>query len=137
MPARRVRGMLFGVEHPETHQLIGIIRRSGPVDQCGHFCYVDVQVDGRTVTASGAEDRIYPFHCVRLYRLPRGGWPALGWCRDRNTFAFLVDGQVCEVVNGYTFKPIKKEIWIPGWEEVVHDAAGTPTKSPKDHQRDG
>lgn len=123
MPTRRVKGMLFGVEHPETRQVLGVIRRSGPVSQCGHFCYVDVSVEGKKVTASGAEDRIFPFHSVRLDHLPEGGWPALGWCKDRNTFAFLVDGMVCEVVNGRDFEPIKEEIWQPEWRDRVRASA--------------
>lgn len=114
--------MLFGVEDPKTFQLHGVIRRSGPVDQCGHFCYVDVSVEGKIVTASGAEDRIYPFHSIRLDHLPKGGWPALGWCLDHNTYAFLVDGRVCEVINGRSFKQISQSIWLPGWKEEVEDA---------------
>jgi len=134
--------MLFGIEHPESREVIGVIRRSGPVDQCGHFCYVDVQVEGKKVTASGAEDRIYPFHSIRLDHLPKGGYPALGWCRDHNTYAFLVDGKVCEVSRGYHFREIEEARWQAGWRSRVdaatkeEDPRGEATRDTQDHQRD-
>lgn len=122
----QVKGMLFGVEDPETHALHGVIRRSGLVDQCGHFCFVDISVEGKTVTADGAEDRIFPFHTIYLDHLPKGGWPALGWCVDQNTYAFLVDGEICEVLNGYTFSKIEESLWKPTWKEKTKDSAQDP-----------
>lgn len=71
--------------------LLGVIRRSGWVQAVGHFCFIDVSVCGKKYAASGAEDRIYPFHHITL---KPGDTPpvleliAIGWCKDKNTYAF-------------------------------------------------
>lgn len=122
MRKQTVKNMLFGVQHPETYELLGVVRRSGKWDVCGHFAFVDISVEGKIVTASDAEARIFPFHSFSLDHLPKDGWPAVGWCTDHNTFAFLVDGKICEVLNGRTFEPIKEDIWQPEWRDRLSHA---------------
>ena len=59
----RVQNAWIGVRGIDG-ELIGVIRRSGTVRQLGHFCFVEVQVCRKKYHASGAEDRIWPFHSI-------------------------------------------------------------------------
>lgn len=108
---------------------VGVVVRSGRVQACGHFCYVDVQIGGCKVTASGAEDRIYPFHSVKLSELggvcPKGMIPALGFALDGNTYCFLYTGRVVSLVGpakdglDKALAPVDPELWQPGWAKAT------------------
>lgn len=85
-------------------RLLGVIRRSGVVRALGHFCFVEVSVCGKKYSASGAEDRIFPFHSIRLLDgepVPKLELEAVGWCKGGNTYAFRLVGtpRVVEIVG--------------------------------------
>lgn len=84
-------------------KLLGVIRRSGVVQAMGHFCYVTVSVNGRKYIASGAEDRIFPFHSIKLEGedpTPKLELEAVGWCKDHSTYAFRTpQGELVELVQ--------------------------------------
>jgi hypothetical protein len=84
-------------------KLLGVIRRSGIVRQCGHFCSVEVRVCKKSYTASGAEDRIFPFHSIKLEegeKCPELELEYVGWCRDHNTPAFRTkQGEIVELTG--------------------------------------
>lgn len=102
---RYVRKMWIGVEYqlvdpsyPSQHkpyyqrELVGVIRRSGWIQQVGHFCHTYVSYFGKKRYAANAEARIFPFHSLQLDigELPRKlelVW--LGWCTDNSTPAFI------------------------------------------------
>lgn len=86
-----VKHILVGVVDA-SGELIGVIRRSGWCYALGHFCHVKVSINGKEKWASGAEDRIHPFHSVSLEageKWPKFELRAIGWCKDGNTFAFM------------------------------------------------
>lgn len=89
---RKPRGWI-GVMDSER-RLLGIIQRAGTVRALGHFCFVEVSFLGRQYQASGAEDRIFPFHSLKLAvgeardAADKLEAVALGWLSDGNTFAF-------------------------------------------------
>lgn len=107
--------------------LLGVIRRSGTVKQLGHFCFIDVQVCGKQYAASGAEDRIYPFHSIKLSeedKVPELELIAVGWCQDHNTYAFMTpQGDVVELIKAGrepgNVRPIPRENWPAGAAEKV------------------
>jgi len=84
-------------------ELVGVIRRSGWIQQVGHFCHTYVSYLGKKRYAANAEARIFPFHSLTLDvdELPRKlelVW--LGWCTDNNTPAFISERLVpLELVN--------------------------------------
>jgi hypothetical protein len=84
-------------------KLLGVIRRSGTVQAMGHFCFVDVQVCGKKYAASGAEDRIFPFHSIVLEegdKTPELELEYIGWCKDHETPAFRTkEGELVELVG--------------------------------------
>lgn len=84
-------------------KLLGVIRRSGDVSQTGHFCTVAVSVCGKKYLASGAEDRIFPFHSIKLEEgedCPELELEAVGWCKDSSTYAFRTQkGEIVELVG--------------------------------------
>lgn len=98
-----VRNALFGVMLPDVRYpyseqspgqgaLVGLVRRTGDVRALGHFCSVDISVAGKRRIAQGAESRVWPFHSFVLdvgEPVPVLDYMALGWCRDRNTYAFI------------------------------------------------
>jgi hypothetical protein len=109
-----------------NHELVGVIRRSGWVSAMGHFCYLRVNYKGKNRDASGAEDRIYPFHSLVL---DVGEEPGeleliyLGWCRDHSTPAFRDKyGRIVEIIGAGKEKvntsPIPTKLWQPGWKEA-------------------
>jgi len=105
--------------------LVGVVRRSGKVRACGHFCDVQVSLWGKKRWASGAEDRIYPFHSVVL---DVGEAPKemeltyLDFCNDGNTAAFRdKQGCIVEIVGpgkggDGSLREIPRERWKEGWE---------------------
>lgn len=116
--------MWCGIEGPEPElRMLGIIRRSGWCHAIGHFCHVKVSVNGKAVWASGAEDRIFPFHHVQWRDIgevaPKAMTPALGWCLDHNTYAFLSD--CCVRIPGPqgAWEDVPEGIWQPEWFELV------------------
>lgn len=130
----RVRDIWVGVDfqlpeqfpHSVYHNrvLAGVIRRSGVVRALGHFCFVELQYLGKKRTASGAEDRIYPFHSLKLEvaELPQKlELVHLGWCADKNTPAFLdVNGDVVEPYGsgaGARTKKIDPILWQEKWRD--------------------
>jgi len=116
MTQRRVKTTI-GIER--WGECIGVVHRSGVVKECGHFCYVETSINGRKVTAGGAEDRIYPFHSVTWEDIgmlqPKDMVPALGFCKDGSTYAFYYEGQVVEVGKSQTLLPVDKELWRGEW----------------------
>jgi len=107
---------------------IGVIIRSGRVQACGQFCFVNVSVNGKKVIASGAEDRIYPFHSVKLSEIgavPKDMIPALGFSKDGNTYCFLYKGRVVAIDGPGKDGPDKslvdvpQEHWQPGWGKAL------------------
>lgn len=120
----------------QEDKLLGVIRRSGTVQQVGHFCFVDVQVCGKKYTASGAEDRIFPFHSIVLEegdKAPELELEYIGWCKDHETPAFRnKKGTLVELVRGgdspHNTHPIPRNNWPPSeakikkvvqWEETL------------------
>jgi len=107
--------------------LLGVIRRSGNVQQIGHFCSIEVQVCGKKYIASGAEDRIYPFHSIQLEegdKVPELELVAVGWCQDHNTYAFMaLGGDVVELIKAGrepgNVRPIPRENWPEAAAEKV------------------
>ena len=88
----RTKAAWIGVQSDEG-VLLGLLIRSGVVKALGHFCTVEVSVDGKRKRASGAEDRIFPFHSIHL---EKGEAPpkkmvarALGWMKNGNDYAYL------------------------------------------------
>jgi len=123
----------IGVVDRESDRLLGVIRRSGWCNALGHFCFVDVKVNGKKYAASGAEDRIYPFHSIKLDKgdkVPELELIAVGWCRDHNTYAFRDNikgsptfGQVVKIVRaGKEAHPVEA---IPedNWPEIKEKVA--------------
>lgn len=102
--------------------LLGVIRRSGTVRALGHFCSIYVQVCGKKYIASGAEDRIYPFHSIKLEegdKVPALELAAVGWCQDHNTYAFRTpEGEVVELVNAGCEPNNTRAIPRENWPEV-------------------
>ena len=84
-------------------KLLGVIRRSGTVRAVGHFCHITVSIGGWKYIASGAEDRIFPFHSIKL----EGDAPApkleleyVGWSKDGCIPVFRTDrGELVELVK--------------------------------------
>ena len=75
-----------------TRVLVGVVRRSGVVQACGHFCFLKVPYQGKTRIASNAEARIFPFHSLHLdvgEKATGLELRFLGWTVDGNTPAFL------------------------------------------------
>lgn len=104
---------------------IGVIIRSGQVRALGHFCYVKVPVNGKKVWAGGAEDRIYPFHSVKLSeigRVPKDMIPALGFAKDHETYCFLYKSRVVKLVGpgkegaDKSVEDVPEELWQEGWK---------------------
>jgi hypothetical protein len=95
-----VKNCWIGVERDD--QLLGVIMRSGQCRALGHFCFVEVSVCGKKYHASGQEDRIHPFHSIRLEegdREPEYLLKAIGWCSDHETYAFRdAGGRVVKIV---------------------------------------
>jgi hypothetical protein len=122
-----------GSIHPGIYDdvLVGVIRRSGWVMAVGHFCCVKITYKGRWRLASGAEDRIYPFHSIKL---DPGEEPGklelvhLGFCNDGNTAAFRnKKGEIVEIIDAGC-KPdntrlIPKERWKDDWKDEVRRSA--------------
>ena len=88
----RTKAAWIGVQSAEG-VLLGLLIRSGVVRALGHFCTVEVSVGGKVKRASGAEDRIFPFHSIHL---EKGEAPpkkmvarALGWMKNGNDYAYL------------------------------------------------
>jgi hypothetical protein len=81
--------------------MLGIIKRSGQCRAMGHFCHVNIPVNGKKVWAGGAEDRIFYMHLVDWadigQQIPKDMIPALGW-NDPNTYVFSHEGKV--VITG-------------------------------------
>lgn len=125
----RAKSAWIGIKDDATGECVGAVLRSGRVRQCGHFCFVDVQINGRKVMASGAEDRIYPFHTVKLSEiggvLPRDAVECLGFAADGNTLAFLYEGRIREIVkkgaiakrDGFlaATRDVEKSLWRDHW----------------------
>ena len=116
-----VRNIWFGVEGPEDAgwPVLGIIKRSGRVQQLGHFCHVKISVNGMRVWASGAEDRIFYMHLVRWKdiggQLPKDMIPALGWSCDGNRYVFLHESQIVVAGSSGTVIPLEKSFWNESW----------------------
>lgn len=111
-----VKQALIGVQRNGV--LIGVIKRSGICRALGHFCNVEVQVDGKKYFASDAEARIFPFHSIDLKdaKEPKLLLRALGWCNDGNTYAFVNErGEVVDCDN----KPIEVRLLEPKKKPVV------------------
>jgi hypothetical protein len=122
-------------------KLLGVIRRSGIVRAMGHFCSVEVSVCGKKYFASGAEDRIFPFHSIELEKgdkVPKLDLEFMGWCADHNTAAFkppdeeVSTGSIVELVGTgsdlVNIRLIHRSNWPPGlggkkkespWEETL------------------
>ena len=120
-PTRRMRVL------KDPGGCIGIVIRSGRVRVLGHFCFVKVSVNGRKVWASGAEDRIYPFHSVKLSEIggvPKGMIPALGFAKGGNIYCFLYKGRIVEISGpgkdgpDKSLTPVPEEIWQEDWREL-------------------
>ncbi len=107
----------------QDDKLLGVILRSGVVQACGHFCSVTVSVGGKKYMASGAEDRIYPFHSIKLENgepTPKLELEAMGWCKDGNTYAFKNDkGEIVKLVKAG--KSPDNTLGIPrdNWPEML------------------
>jgi len=116
-------------------ELLGVIRRSGWVQAVGHFCHVAVSVCGKKYIASGAEDRIFPFHSIKLETgevCPKLQLEAVGWCQDHSTYAFRDgEGNIVQLVAAGSAEnntqPIPQSNWPEGlqptkekssWEET-------------------
>lgn len=87
-------------------ELVGVIRRSGWVQQVGHFCHVYVSYLGKKRYAAGAESRIFPFHSLTLdvEEMPKKlEFVWLGWCTDNSTPAFIERNQLDPVF----FQPVE------------------------------
>lgn len=106
---------------------IGVIIRSGQVRALGHFCFVKVSVNGKKVWASGAEDRIYPFHSVKLSEIggiPKGMVPALGFAKDHSTYCFLYKGRVVRLCGpgkdglDKSLEDVPEDQWQDEWRAV-------------------
>jgi hypothetical protein len=109
----------------QDRKMVGVVIRSGYGKQCGHFMYWTVSINGKKVTASGAEDRIFPFHHVTLEPydpLPKDMIPALGFCNDGNDYAFNYKGKPCIITKAaicgmeHGFEPVPKDRWPEKWE---------------------
>lgn len=116
---------LHGVEWREERKMIGVVIRSGRGTQCGHFMFWDVSISGKKMTASGAEDRIFPFHYVTLEHgenPPKDMIPALGFCNDGNDYAFNYNGRPCIITKAamcgmeQAFEPVPPERCPEKWE---------------------
>jgi hypothetical protein len=118
-----------------SSKLLGVIRRSGQVRALGHFCFVKVQICGRFHHASGAEDRIYPFHSVRFMpeeKLPELELTYLGWCTDRNTPAFRDQaGRIVKIARAGkdpdNTEAIPENLWQPEWRTSCPPSSSTST----------
>ena len=118
-----IRKCWIGVERDD--KLLGVIRRSGIVQALGHFCFVAVSVCGKKYHASGAEDRIYPFHSIKLKegdKVPELELEYLGWGKDHNTPVFKDKaGKVVQIVKAGVATdntaPVPEDIW----PEVAHE----------------
>lgn len=118
-----VKQIWFGVEGPRPDlPMLGIIKRSGQCKATGHFCHVEISVNGRKVWAGGAEDRTFYMHLVDWYDIgmypPRGMIPALGWCKSKNLYAFLHEGKIVEAGREGTLHEIKEELWQEEWKDA-------------------
>jgi hypothetical protein len=105
---------------------IGVIIRSGQVRALGHFCHVKVSVNGKKVWAGGAEDRIYPFHSVKLSEIggvPEGMIPALGFAKDHNTYCFLYQKRIVRLSGPgkdgpeKSMEAVPEELWQDDWKK--------------------
>lgn len=102
-------------------KLLGVIRRSGTVRAMGHFCSVEVSVCGKKYFASGAEDRIFPFHSIKLLKgdkVPDLELEAIGWCKGGNVYAFRKDGELVEPSSSGQLGQVSlipKELWKDDW----------------------
>jgi hypothetical protein len=113
----RTRKAWIGVKDHKDN-LLGVIRRSGIVRATGHFCNVEVSVCGQKYYASGAEDRIWPFHSIRLKegdKIPDLELEAVGWSSDGNTYAFRNKaGELVEIIRAgnaeNNTRPFSKEL---------------------------
>jgi hypothetical protein len=119
-----VKQIWFGVEGPKPDlPMLGIIKRSGMVRQCGHFCHVKIPVDGRKVWAGGAEDRIFGMHYVKwadLYQnLPKGIIPAVGWAKGGNNYVFLHEGKLVLACGRGELEPLPEDLWLDEWKKEV------------------
>ena len=107
---------------------IGVIIRSGVVQALGHFCHVKVSVCGKKLWASGAEDRIYDWHSVKLSeigKVPSGMIPALGWAKDRSTYCLLHGKRIVKVAKAArvgidnALVDVPEELWQDDWRSLV------------------
>jgi len=114
---------VFWIGIEKDDDCIGLVARAGRLLPCGHFMYIRVSVNGKRVLAGGAEDRIYPFHSVQWeeidYRQPKDMIPAIGWCKDKNTYAFfkpddLYKGQIVRPGRNW-LELVHPDIWKGGW----------------------
>lgn len=126
-----VKNMWCGVEGPEPElRMLGIIKRSGWCHAIGHFCHVKVNVNGKAVWASGAEDRIFPFHHVQWKdigeKAPKDMVRALGWCLDKNTYAFLYEDNVVIPAGEGTWQNVPRDLWQPDWSDKETKSSEVP-----------
>jgi len=109
--------------------LIGVVIRSARVRALGHFCHCQVSLNGRRVWASGAEDRIFPFHSVNLTEI--GGTPpkdmkttGLGWATDGNRYCFRYGDRIVEVGRAATagydegLVDVDPTLWKAEWKSA-------------------
>lgn len=121
--------------------LLGILARSGVVRACGHFCSVEVQIEGKKRIADNAEARIFPFHSVTL---EKGEAPpkkmearGLGWMMGGNDYAYLHKRLgICKLVGPAAhgeaaFDPIRRDDMKPEAVKVL-DALLYPTRHCQD-----
>lgn len=116
-----VKGRWLGIEGPLPYLvMLGIIKRSGRSEiLLKDIVHTRYSVNGKKIYVKDKNDRVFGLPYASWDAIgevaPKDLIPALGWCNDRGTYAYLHQNRIVKLSPKGELVTVPENLWQKNW----------------------